>query len=66
VEKESVDELAAGLRTLMSDEKLRHRLGSEAQRRVAQEFSGAAYLAHFEELITATLRDSRNRMRATL
>jgi len=29
-----------------------------AQRRVVPEFSGAAYLAHFEELIAATLQAS--------
>ena len=58
VEKENVAELAATLRTLMSDEKLRQRLANEAQRRVAREFSGAAYLGHFEELIAATLHAS--------
>ena len=58
VEKEDVDGLAAGLRTLMRDEHLRHRLAREAQRRIAQEFSGAVYLDHFEELIAATLQSS--------
>jgi len=60
VGKENVDELAAGLRTLIRDEQLRHRLASEAQRRIAQEFSGAAYLTHFEELIGAALQVSEN------
>ena len=58
VDKEDVDSLAAGLRTLMHDEQLRHRLASEAQRRIAREFSGTAYLAHFEELIATTLQAS--------
>jgi len=56
VEKEDVEGLAAGLRTLMLDEQLRHRLASEGQRRIAQEFSGAVYLGHFEELVAATLQ----------
>jgi len=60
VGKENVDELAAGLRTLIRDEQLLHRLASEAQRRIAQEFSGAAYLTHFEELIGAALQVSEN------
>jgi glycosyltransferase involved in cell wall biosynthesis len=60
VEKENVEELAAGLRTLISDPELRHRLGREAQRRIAHEFSAAAYLAHFEELIAATLNASKS------
>jgi glycosyltransferase involved in cell wall biosynthesis len=58
VEKENVDELAEGLRTLMRDKELRHRLASEGQRRIAREFSGPAYLAHFEELIGTTLQAS--------
>jgi glycosyltransferase involved in cell wall biosynthesis len=58
VEKGNVDELAEGLRALISDEKLRHRLAGEAQRRIAREFSGPAYLAHFEELIATALQAS--------
>jgi glycosyltransferase involved in cell wall biosynthesis len=58
VEKEDVDGLAAALQTLIRDEQLRHRLASEGQRRIAQDFSGAVYLAHFEELIAATLQAS--------
>ncbi len=64
VEKENIDELAEGLRRLISSEELRHRLGSEAQRRLAREFSGPAYLAHFEELINATLQASARPMPA--
>jgi glycosyltransferase involved in cell wall biosynthesis len=64
VEKENVDELAAGLRTLISDEELRHRLASAGQRRIAREFSGQAYLAHFEELIAATLQVSKSTVAA--
>jgi glycosyltransferase involved in cell wall biosynthesis len=58
VEKDDVDGLADALRTLMRDEQLRHRLAKEGQRRIAQEFSGAVYLAHFTELIAATLQAS--------
>jgi glycosyltransferase involved in cell wall biosynthesis len=58
VPKEDVAELAAGLRTLASDAALRCRLGGEAQRRVAHEFSDTAYLAHYEELVVATLQAS--------
>ena len=60
VEKDDVEGLAAELRTLMRDERLRHRLAVEGQRRIAQEFSGPVYLAHFEELICATLQASEN------
>jgi glycosyltransferase involved in cell wall biosynthesis len=58
VKKESVDELATGLETLITDEVLRERLGCAARRRVEHEFSGSAYLSRFEELISATLRAS--------
>jgi glycosyltransferase involved in cell wall biosynthesis len=58
VKKGSIAELTVGLRTLMGDAALRQRLAAEAQRRVAREFSGSAYLTHFEELIAATLRAS--------
>jgi glycosyltransferase involved in cell wall biosynthesis len=58
VEKEDVEALAASLRTLIGNEHLRHRLAGEAQRRIAQEFSGAVYLRHFEELIAAILQAS--------
>ena len=58
VEKEDVAGLAAALQTLIRDEQLRHRLASEGQRRIEQDFSGAVYLAHFEELIAATLQAS--------
>lgn len=58
VEKESVDELAKGLRRLISNGELRRRFGSEAQRRVIREFSASAYLAHFGELIDTTLQAS--------
>jgi len=63
VQKEDVDALAAGLRTLMHDAQLRHCLASEAQRRIAREFSSEAYLAHFEELIAATLQRRRASLR---
>ena len=43
---------------LIRDDQLRRRLAGEGQRRVAQEFSAAAYLAHFEELIGAILQAS--------
>lgn len=55
VTKEDVAGLAAALELLMSDAGLRHRLGDAARRRAAREFTPAAYLAHFEELIHATL-----------
>jgi len=64
VENEDVDGLAAGLRTLMQDERLRQRLASEGQLRISREFSGTAYLAHFEELIAATLQASGNSIAA--
>jgi glycosyltransferase involved in cell wall biosynthesis len=60
VEKGDVEGLAAALRSLMADEQLRHRLASEAQRRIAREFSAPAYLAHYEELIAATLQASES------
>lgn len=59
VPKNDVAELAAGLDTLMGDPQLRQRLGAAARRRTAQEFSGAAYLELFEELIAATLAAAR-------
>lgn len=59
VEKGNVEQLAEGLRALISDDQLRHRLAGEAQRRIAREFSGPAYLAHFEELVAAALQASR-------
>ena len=58
VDKGNIDDLAAGLRALISDEQLRRRLAGEGQRRVARDFSEAAYLEHFEEMITATLQTS--------
>jgi glycosyltransferase involved in cell wall biosynthesis len=58
VEKGNVEELAEGLRTLISDQELRHRLASEAQQRIAREFSGPAYLAHFAELVDTVLQVS--------
>jgi glycosyltransferase involved in cell wall biosynthesis len=66
VEKADVEALSAALRTLLHDEQLRHRLANEAQRRIAQEFSGAAYLGHFEELIAATLQASASTVPAGL
>jgi glycosyltransferase involved in cell wall biosynthesis len=62
VAKENVDELAEGLRTLMRDKELRRRLASEGQRRAAREFSGPAYLTHFEELIGTALQASSTAM----
>lgn len=55
VDKEDVSGLAAALEALMSDEHERRRLGEAARRRAATEFSPAAYLERFEELINATL-----------
>ena len=55
VGKEDAAELARALETLMSDAALRGRLGEAARVRAQSEFSPAAYLAHFEELICATL-----------
>ena len=60
VPKNDIEQLAAGLDTLMSDAPLRQRLGERARLRTAQEFSGAAYLQMFEELVTATLAASAN------
>lgn len=59
VARENVDELAVALERLMSDASLRARLGLAAKQRVEQEFSAAAYLQHFEELIVATLRGAQ-------
>lgn len=56
VEKNNVDELAAGLARLMDDKDLRRRLGSAAQLRAATEFSPVAYLAHYSEFITAACK----------
>ncbi len=59
-ENENVTELSERLATLMADVDLRKRLGSAAQRRAATEFSPAAYLARYSELIEATIaRTSR-------
>jgi len=55
VEKNNVNELCAGLARLMDDEDLRRRLGAAGQLRVAKEFSPESYLAHFSELVAATL-----------
>jgi glycosyltransferase involved in cell wall biosynthesis len=66
VEKDNVEQLAAGLRTLIRDEQLRLRLAGEAQRRIAREFSAAAYLAHFEALISATLQAPRSSVAASV
>jgi glycosyltransferase involved in cell wall biosynthesis len=66
VSKNSVAELAAGLDRLMGDAALRRRLAVTARERAEQEFSGAAYLKLFEELIRASLSafDARVRLRA--
>ena len=53
VERGNVEALVAGLAKLMRDEGLRRRLGSAARLRVGSEFSPAAYLEHYSELITA-------------
>jgi len=50
-----VDELAAGLDTLMQDATLRRRFGVAARERTQHEFSGESYLKLFEELISASL-----------
>ena len=55
VEKSNVEELCAGLARLMDDEDLRRRFGTAGQLRVAREFSPERYLAHFSELVAATL-----------
>jgi glycosyltransferase involved in cell wall biosynthesis len=56
VAKNNVEELRAGLARLMADADLRQRLGAAGQLRVAREFSPEMYLAHFSELIAATLQ----------
>lgn len=55
VEKNNIEELRAGLASLMDDEDLRRRLGTAGQLRVAREFSPEMYLSHYSELIVATL-----------
>jgi glycosyltransferase involved in cell wall biosynthesis len=55
VEKGNIEELCAGLARLMDDEDLRRRFGAAGQLRVAREFSPERYLAHFSELVAATL-----------
>jgi glycosyltransferase involved in cell wall biosynthesis len=55
VRKEDAEGLAVALEMLISDPGLRRRLGEAARLRAATEFSPAIYLAHFEELIRATL-----------
>jgi glycosyltransferase involved in cell wall biosynthesis len=55
VGKGNVDELTAGLDTLMGDPALRHRFGVAARERTEHEFSSACYLKLFEELISASL-----------
>jgi glycosyltransferase involved in cell wall biosynthesis len=55
VEKNNVEELCAGLARLMDDEDLRRRFGVAGQLRVARDFSPERYLAHFSELVAATL-----------
>ncbi len=55
VEKNNVEELREGLVSLMDDEDLRRRLGTAGQLRVRREFSPEMYLAHYSELIIATL-----------
>jgi len=54
-EKNNIEDLAAGLEKLIRDKALRQRLGAEAKRRVAAEFSPAVYLDHYGELISAAL-----------
>jgi glycosyltransferase involved in cell wall biosynthesis len=66
VPKNDVEQLAAGLDALMSDAQLRQRLGERARARTEQEFSGAAYLEMFEELVSATLAAARAGSPATL
>jgi glycosyltransferase involved in cell wall biosynthesis len=63
VAKNSEDELAAALERLMADAALRRRFGLAARERSEREFSGAAYLALYAELIDASLHafeSSRN------
>jgi glycosyltransferase involved in cell wall biosynthesis len=55
VEKNNVEELCAGLAMLMDDEDLRRRFGAAGQLRVTRDFSPERYLAHFSELVAATL-----------
>ena len=58
VAKGDVDQLAAGLDTLMGDAALRQRLGRAARERSEGEFSGESYLKLFEELVAASLHAS--------
>jgi glycosyltransferase involved in cell wall biosynthesis len=55
VEKNSVEALTVGLARLVGDAELRKRLGAAARLRAADEFSPRMYLAHYSELIGATL-----------
>jgi len=55
VQKESVDELSAALELLMKDALLRTRLAIAGKQRSQREFSNAAYLLRFEELILSAL-----------
>jgi glycosyltransferase involved in cell wall biosynthesis len=54
-EKENVSELAASLERAIDNKDLRDRMGAAARERVAKEFSAAAYLEHYAELVGATL-----------
>jgi glycosyltransferase involved in cell wall biosynthesis len=64
VTKGNVDELTAGLDTLMGDAAMRHRFGVAARERTEHEFSGASYLKLFEELISASLNAFASRARS--
>ena len=55
VDKEDIGQLAAYVEKLIGDRDLRRSMGEAARARVQSEFSPAAYLARFEELIVATL-----------
>jgi len=55
VEKNNVEALTAGLEILLGNGELRKRLGAAARLRAVDEFSPRAYLAHYSELIGATL-----------
>jgi glycosyltransferase involved in cell wall biosynthesis len=55
VEKNNVEALTAGLARLLGNGELRKRFGAAARLRAADEFSPEVYLAHYSELIGATL-----------
>jgi glycosyltransferase involved in cell wall biosynthesis len=60
-ETENVAALAAALRSIMSDDALRRRLGDNARQRALADFGGTSYLGHVTALIGDVLSGQRAR-----